>query len=293
MTGRPFTIAGGIDDKASECTPDHLTFYVSPPRQILLSNIISAGKRKAGNHTQTKFRREKWIMHTILELPPWERLLKRIVWEQLGNVEGKRILDFGSGEGITANYLAEQNLVVAVEPSEEMLGKRWGDYEYTQIVGDASKLSELEDASFDMIICHNVLEYIDDKEQVINELHRLLKTGGILSVIKHNRAGRVMQMAVLLDDLVKANELLDGKDGESLKFGAIRYYEDDQITGWNRGLKLFDVFGIRTFWDLQQNQEKHGTEEWQSQMIQLEMRVSQIEEFRKIAFFHHLLFRKE
>ena len=224
-------------------------------------------------------------MHTILELPPWERLLKRIVWEQLGNVEGKRILDFGSGEGITANYLAERNLVVAVEPSEEMLGKRWGDYEYTQIVGDASKLSELEDASFDMIICHNVLEYIDDKEQVINELHRLLKTGGILSVIKHNRAGRVMQMAVLLDDLVKANELLDGKDGESLKFGAIRYYEDDQITGWNRGLKLFDVFGIRTFWDLQQNQEKHGTEEWQSQMIQLEMRVSQIEEFRKIAFF--------
>ena len=81
-------------------------------------------------------------MHTILELPPWERLLKRIVWEQLGNVEGKRILDFGSGEGITANYLAERNLVVAVEPSEEMLGKRWGDYEYTQIVGDASKLSE-------------------------------------------------------------------------------------------------------------------------------------------------------
>ena len=132
-------------------------------------------------------------MHTILELPSWERLLKRIVWEQLGNVEGKRILDFGSGEGITANYLAERNLVVAVEPSEEMLGKRWGDYEYTQIVGDASKLSELEDASFDMIICHNVLEYIDDKEQVINELHRLLKTGGILSVIKHNRAGRVMQ----------------------------------------------------------------------------------------------------
>lgn len=58
-----------------------------------------------------------------------------------------------------------------------------------------------------MIICHNVLEYIDDKEQIINELYRLLKTGGILSIVKHNRAGRVMQMAVLLDNMEKVNEL--------------------------------------------------------------------------------------
>lgn len=232
-------------------------------------------------------------MHTITELPAWERLLKRIVWEQLGETAGKRILDFGSGEGITANHFADRNSVVAVEPSEEMLKNRWEDYDYRQIIGDASRLSELEDDSFDLILCHNVLEYIDDKEQVTGELHRLLKTGGTLSIVKHNRAGRVMQMAVLLDDIGRANELLDGKDGTSSQFGAIRYYEDEQIAKWCKGLKLLDTFGIRTFWDLQQNQEKHGTEEWQAQMMQLEMRVSQIEEYRKIAFFHHLLFTKE
>ena len=59
------------------------------------------------------------------------------------------------------------------------------------------------------------------------------------------------------------------------------------------GLKCKDCFGIRTFWDLQQNQEKHNTEEWQNRMMQLEMRVSQMEEYRNIAFFHHLLFSKE
>lgn len=41
-------------------------------------------------------------MHHISELPAWERLLKRIIWAQLGAIKGKRILDFGSGEGITA-----------------------------------------------------------------------------------------------------------------------------------------------------------------------------------------------
>lgn len=232
-------------------------------------------------------------MHDITELSAWDRMFKRIVWAQLGEIEGKRILDFGSGEGITANYLAKKNVVVAVEPSEDMLRNRWDDYEYKQIVGNVSNLSEFENESFDLIVCHNVLEYIDDKEQVINELCRLLKVGGMLSVVKHNRAGRVMQMAVLLDDMKKANDILDGKDGMSSQFGTIRYYEDEQIVRWNNRLKLIDEFGIRTFWHLQQNQEKHGTEEWQKQMMQLEMRVSKIEEYKKIALLHHLFFIKE
>ena len=231
-------------------------------------------------------------MRSLSELGEWERLLKKIIWAQLGEIKGKYILDFGSGEGITANHLAKDNKVVAVEPWEEMLKDRWQDYEYRQIQGDVSKLSEFEDNTFDMIICHNVLEYIDDKEAIINELHRVLKPGGTLSIAKHNRPGRVMQMAVLLDDMEKAHALLDGKNSAASKFGEIRYYEDKMISEWNPGLKLVECYGIRTFWDLQQNQEKHNLEEWQEKMMQLEMRVSQIDEYRNIAFFHHLLFTK-
>ena len=150
-------------------------------------------------------------MRELTELPAWERLLKKIVWEQLGDIRGKDILDFGSGEGITANHLAENNNVVAIEPSKDMLAKRWVDFEYRQIQGDVTMLSSFEDNTFDMIICHNVLEYIEDKKQVLTELYRVLKPQGELSIVKHNRAGRVMQTAVLLDEPEKANELLDGK----------------------------------------------------------------------------------
>ena len=232
-------------------------------------------------------------MRELAELPAWERLLKKIVWAQLGDIQEKRILDFGSGEGITANHYARNNDVVAIEPSEEMLVNRWADFEYRQIQGDISKLSEFEDNCFDVILCHNVLEYTEDKKRVLAELYRVLKPHGMLSIVKHNRAGRVMQMAVLLDDLEKANDLLDGKNSTASKFGVIRYYEDEMISGWVPGLKKLDCFGIRTFWDLQQNQEKHNTEEWQSRMMQLEMRVSRIEEYRQIAFFHHLFLAKE
>ena len=137
------------------------------------------------------------------------------------------------------------------------------------------------------------MEYIDDKEAVVKALARVLKKDGILSIAKHNRAGRVMQMAVLLDDFEKANALLNGENSTASKFGAIRYYEDEDILKWVPELTVSEVFGIRTFWDLQQNQEKHGDEDWQDKMIQLEMRVSQIPEYRAIAFFHHLLLKKD
>ncbi|HIR06337.1 MAG TPA: hypothetical protein IAB28_10305 [Candidatus Copromonas faecavium] len=54
-----------------------------------------------------------------------------------------------------------------------------------------------------------------------------------------------------------------------------------------------EVYGIRTFWGLQQNQTQHAFEEWQHRMEELELRVAKIDEFRKIAFFHHLIFVKE
>ena len=64
------------------------------------------------------------------------------------------------------------------------------------------------------------------------------------------------------------------------------------IEKWCPSLKIIKTLGMRTFWDLQQNQEKHELEEWQDEMVKLEMRVSQIDEFRNIAFFHHLVYNK-
>ena len=95
-------------------------------------------------------------MRHLTELPAWERLFKKIVWKQMGDISDKYILDFGSGEGITANHFAKDNKVIAVEPWEEMLKDVWQDYEYRQIIGNLSALSEFQDNTFDVIICHNV-----------------------------------------------------------------------------------------------------------------------------------------
>ena len=228
-------------------------------------------------------------MNDLQSLPPWDALMKRMVWRQLGRIENKRILDFGSGTGVTANHFAKNNTVIAIEPSEDAVNNRWREYPYQQLLGSTDKLKELPSESFDVIICHNVLEYTLDREDILSEFTRLLKPEGYISLVKHNRPGRVMQMVVLLNNFEHANSLLDGNDGASGQYGAIHYYEDSEIEMWCPVLQIQKTLGMRTFWDLQQNQECHKESDWQENILQIEHRVEDVEEYKKIAFFHHLL----
>lgn len=229
----------------------------------------------------------------VKDIAPWELLQKKMTWEQLKNLHNKRILDFGSGNGMTANHFALDNEVIAIEPDDEMLHDRFRENDYSQIKGDMKELKNFEDESFDVILCHNVFEYADEREKIIKEFSRILKKGGILSVLKHNRAGRVMQMAVLLNNFEHVNELLDGKNGHAQKFGVINYYEDKELLDWSDKFEIVRILGMRTFWDLQQNQEIHKDKIWQEQMLKIEMRVSELEEYKAIAFFHHVILRKK
>lgn len=226
------------------------------------------------------------------KLGAWELLQKELTWQQLGELEGKNILEFGCGNGVMGAHYAARNTVTAIEPDGQTLSENpYGNVR--QICGDYRSLSEFEDESFDIIFCHNVLEYAEERQEIMRELARLLKPDGMLSVLKHNRPGRVMQMAVLLNDLEHANALLDGEHGVSSKYGAICYYDDEDLVQWAPGLKIVKVLGMRVFWDLQQNQGLHTDKEWQKKMKALEYRVADMEEYKNIAFFHHLILVKK
>lgn len=102
-----------------------------------------------------------------------------------------------------------------------------------------------------------------------------------------------MQMVVLLNNFEHANELLEGKNGKAKNFGDIHYYDDMDIIMWSNAFKIEKILGMRTFWDLQQNQDIQKDEKWQEQMIALEQRVCEREEFKAVASFHHLILRKK
>lgn len=52
---------------------------------------------------------------------PWGKIQYEITFAQLAHLEGKKILDFGSGFGLVSEFLSRKNQVISVEPNEEML----------------------------------------------------------------------------------------------------------------------------------------------------------------------------
>jgi SAM-dependent methyltransferase len=103
--------------------------------------------------------------------------------EQLGNLEGKRLLDLGSGLGEAAVWFARHGAeVTALDISPGMLKivtavARLNDVSLTTVVGSASDLSWCDDASFDIVYGANVLHHVD-LEACLDEVHRVLRVGG-------------------------------------------------------------------------------------------------------------------
>lgn len=50
---------------------------------------------------------------------------------------------------------------------------------------------------------------------------------------------------------------------------------------------------MRAFYGLSSNNEVKFTDEWYKSMLKLEAKASTIDAFKRVTFFHHLLFKKK
>ena len=228
---------------------------------------------------------------------PWGRMFYDLIRLQLDVPTNPRlrVLDFGSGFGITADHYAKFHDVTAVEPNADMLSLRSAANAYMQIFGGIEALTGL-DGQFDLVLCHNVLEYAPNRGEIISALSRALTPTGMLSVIKHNLYGKVMAAAVFEENPAKAAELLDGTFTEKSRYfgdGQMQVYSENDLLNMaaNSGLTLEAHYGIRTFFALTQNNDVKYKEEWYKPMLDLEYKVCNIDEFRRIAASNHYIFK--
>jgi SAM-dependent methyltransferase len=77
--------------------------------------------------------------------------------------------------------------------------------------GAAAQLAKLFRAgSFDVILCHDILEYVDDLGAVLRGAARALRDpSGILSVLVRNQAGEVLRAAIQNGDLAATESNLN------------------------------------------------------------------------------------
>jgi S-adenosylmethionine-dependent methyltransferase len=100
---------------------------------------------------------------------------------------GGHALDIGGGNGCVAVRLATLGFdVELLDGSEAMLALAKRETEAKELSGrisfhhgDANFLCDLfEPASFDVVVCHNLLEYVEDPSAVLRGLAPLLKHDG-------------------------------------------------------------------------------------------------------------------
>ncbi len=115
--------------------------------------------------------------------------LARYTWAA-ALADGARVLDAGCGLGYGAAVLHEAGAesVVGVDISlaaiELAASAVPSDVELRQ--GDLSAL-DLPDDTFDLVVCFEVLEHIEDGAAVLDELRRVLRPEGVLVVSSPNR----------------------------------------------------------------------------------------------------------
>lgn len=107
-----------------------------------------------------------------------KELNNQIKFFDLEKISTKTILDVGCGTGFLLDYLKPlTKKTYALEKNLNFINhlRKSGHYTYTDI-------SEIDNESFDIVTCFNVIEHIDGVIDFIKSLHRIVKPNGYLII---------------------------------------------------------------------------------------------------------------
>ncbi len=121
--------------------------------------------------------------HYILDLAFWHTTeLAEILAVSLGDIEGQRVLDFGSGIGTAALMLAMQgNKVDCVEINEEL--RKFTEYRMERHLNGEKSMRfigghGLPAETYDMVMAMDIFEHLPDPLSKLTQLVATLKPGG-------------------------------------------------------------------------------------------------------------------
>ncbi|MEQ7007342.1 methyltransferase domain-containing protein [Actinopolymorpha sp. B17G11] len=232
------------------------------------------------------------------------RLVRTILAEQSA-VAGHAqldVVDAGGGTGHLAVPLAELgHRVTVVDPSPDSLAalKRRADEaavtgSVQAVQGDVTDLPELVGAAgADLVLCHSVLEVVDDPGAALESMAAVLRPGAALSLVAANRYAVVLAKVIgghLSDARAVLAEPADGWQPEGPTPRRFTATQLRRAVG-NVGLVVLAEHGVRVFADLAPAtlaDEPSAA----AALLELEATAAEHPTFRAIATQIHLLARR-
>jgi S-adenosylmethionine-dependent methyltransferase len=209
-------------------------------------------------------------------------------------------LDLGCGTGAIAVRLARLGLqVTLLDSSAEMLdmaqsaAREAGVTERIALKhGDATQFANLFHAeSFDVILCHNIVEYVDDPSVVLRSAARALRDpSSIISILVRNQAGEVLKAAIKDGDLAATEHNLTAEWGhEPLYGGGVRLFTAESLQAMllESSLAVTAERGVRVMSDYLPPRVSRNDE--YKRILELERKLGRRPEFAAVARYTHCL----
>jgi S-adenosylmethionine-dependent methyltransferase len=247
----------------------------------------------------------KWIEEQNL---PWGKLKYKLVQAHLarhiGQGQALRILDAGGGNGLDSIPLAEQgHRVDLVDYSREMLAEAERQASLVQAhervnihYANVQDLPQLfPQAEFDLVLCHNVLQYVEDVRGLLKNLAACLKPGGLLSVVSINRYSIAYRAALPGGNLTEALEKIDVREMQAFVFNTpMVNYSAEEVGAMlqQAGYRVEQDYGIRCICDYwEDNQLKFDPVVFQ-QLERLEFALAEKYPYKLLARYFQVIARK-
>jgi S-adenosylmethionine-dependent methyltransferase len=211
-----------------------------------------------------------------------------------------RALDLGCGTGALGVRLTRLGFhVTLLDASQQMLDLATQAAQEAGVRdsillkhGDVAQFADLlPGESFDVILCHNVLEFVDDPCDVLRSAGRALRdSSSVISVLVRNQAGEVLKAALQQGDLGVAEHAITAEWGnETLYGGRVRLFTPEGLraTLAAASLVVTSESGVRVVSDyLPPAVSRNGEYE---RIFELERKLGRRSEFASVARYTHCL----
>jgi len=206
-----------------------------------------------------------------------------------------RILDAGGGNGFDSLALARMNHQVdIVDISQQMLNDARANAALAGVTDrldthamDILNIDRIFSSNeFDIVLCHNVIQFVDEVNPLLEVLQQVLKPGGFISLITTNQYSLPYQAAFLEQDLDKAFALLDAAEQYNSIFDVdVHEYRPDEVIAWltGMGLSVEKHYGIRCLYNYWGTNELKEDSAVYGKLKKLEMEFTDREPYKQTA----------
>jgi SAM-dependent methyltransferase len=210
------------------------------------------------------------------------------------------VLDLGGGTGGLAVPVAELgHRVTVVDPSPDALAaldrraaERGVDDRIRGVQGDAADLLDHVDAgTVDVVLCHGVLEVVDDPDEALDTIRAAMQPSGVLSVVVAGRYAAVLAKA-MAGHLSEARAVLETPPTTApVAPSRPRRYTPDEVVALLRAhdFTADRVHAVRVFADLVPSAVLDVEPAASRTLLELERSVADVPAFAAVAAQLHVV----